>query len=151
MKGERRPTYFSSIMKLWLHYFKMYYAFTQKNPHNSYFLTYEELLYDTDRVLHELSVRLNTPLPESYLEIKKETLKKPAKGHGKCSNVDRALKVNQLEYLFSKYEKKDIDKFFKDIPVHVIPPKYKELWKLHDWINHFNTLSEVSNAPSIQP
>jgi len=151
MRGERRPTYFSSIMKLWLHYFKMYQVFAQKHPHNTCFITYDELLYDTDRVLHDLSIRLNTPLPESYLEIKQNTLKKPAKEHGKCSNVDRALKVNQLEYLFSKYDKKDVDKFFKDIPIHIIPPKYRELWKLQDWINHFNTPSEVSNAPSIQP
>ncbi len=151
MRGEGNPQRFSSIAKLWLHYYINYLEFSKKNTYNVLVIPFEEMIYDTDNLYQFISSVFKIPLPINYLDIKEKTMARPAKPHGHCNTLNQVKEKTKLEFLFSKYSKEDVVKFFQDVPLHLILPKHRQLWHLDDWFNHFITRSDVSNAPSIHP
>ncbi len=151
MRGEGNPQRFSSIAKLWLHYYISYLEFSKKNKYNVLVIPFEEMIYDTDNLYQFVSNVFKIPLPTNYNEIKEKTMARPAKPHGHCNTLNQVKEKTKLEFLFSKYTKEDVMRFFQDVPLHLILPKHRYLWKLDDWFNHFITRPEVSNAPSIHP
>ncbi len=151
MRGEGNPQRFSSIAKLWLHYYITYLEFSKKNKYNVLVIPFEEMIYDTDNLYKFVSDIFKIPLPNNYTEIKEKTMARPAKPHGHCHTLNQVKEKTKLEFLFSKYSKEDVMRFFQDVPLHLILPKHRQLWNLDDWFNHFITRSEVSNAPSIHP
>ncbi len=153
-----KPRPFPSITNLWTFYYQTYINFQKNYPHNTIFILYEDLIYNTDNIFENISKIINIPLPNDYENIKNNTLKKPAKQHGNCNNINKALTVNQCEYLFSKYNKDEVNKIFNCIQLGLIKEEHKNQWSFSYWINHFNKPSEEfnkpsedSNAPSIQP
>lgn len=128
---------FGSISKVWFYYYQMYMNFATKHP-NAIVITYEEILYDNDRLLKHFSDIFKLPLPSNYGKIRDDAMKRPAKDHGRCNNLNKALKANQLETLFTKYNKKDIERFFQDVPINLIIPHHQRLWDLQKWKNHFS-------------
>ncbi len=119
---------------------------------NCIFITYEDLLYSPDSVLQTLSTIFHKPLPIDYHSIKKNVFQKPAKNRNQCSNITKAVQKNDIQYLFSKYSKEEVQQFFNHVPLHSILPYHRSLWKFNEWIQHFSiNLPTDSNAPSIQP
>lgn len=151
MRGEGNPQRFSSISKLWLHYYISYLEFSKNNKYNVLVIPFEEMIYDTDNLYQFISDVFKTPIPINYEEIKEKTMARPAKPHGHCHTLNQVKEKTKLEFLFSKYSKEDVVKFFQDVPLHLILPKHRQLWNLDDWFNHFITRSDVSKAPSIHP
>lgn len=151
MRGEGNPQRFSSIAKLWLHYYITYLEFSKNHKYNVLVIPFEEMIYDTDNLYQFISNVFKIPLPVNYNDIKEKTMARPAKPHGHCHTLNQVKEKTKLEFLFSKYSKEDVVKFFQDVPLHLILPKHRQLWHLDDWFNHFITRSDVSNAPSIHP
>jgi hypothetical protein len=143
--GDPFVRHFSSLSKVWLYYYQMYMNFATKHT-NSIIVTYEDILYDNDRLLNYLSEIFKISLPVNYEKIKDESMKRPAKTHGHCNNLNKALKANQLETLFVKYDKRDIKRFFDDVPIQLIIPHHQRLWELQKWKDHFGIGSE--NKPN---
>lgn len=137
MKGENNPRHFQTIFSLWYYYYQMYSVFSKKHP-NFIFITYEQLLYDTDYLFEKLSNIFKLSIPNNYYDIKNKTMEKPAKPHGYCSDLTKALDKNKLEYLFSKYEKNDVLKFFNEVPTSKIHTEHQIIWNLDKWLTHFN-------------
>jgi hypothetical protein len=151
LSGDPYQKTFISIAKLWFYYYQMYMNFAIKHT-NCIFITYEDLLYSPDSLLQTLSNILKKPLPNQYHYIKQNIFQKPAKNRNQCSNVIKAIEKNKIDYLFSKYSKQEVEKFFQDVPLHLIHPYHKSLWNFDKWIQHFSiNLPTDSNAPSIQP
>jgi hypothetical protein len=149
--GDPFTKTFISIAKLWFYYYQMYIQFTMKHK-NCIFITYEDLLYSPDSVLQTLSTIFHKPLPIDYHSIKKNVFQKPAKNRNQCSNITKAVQKNDIQYLFSKYSKEEVQQFFNHVPLHSILPYHRSLWKFNEWIQHFSiNLPTDSNAPSIQP
>ncbi len=134
--GDSFSRHFSSISKVWLYYYQMYMNFAIKHQ-NSIVISYEEILYDNDRLLKYFSEIFKLPLPKNFEKIRDDAMKRPAKAHGKCNNLNRALKANQLESLFTKYTADDVKRFFEDVPMKLIIPHHQRLWDLQKWKDHF--------------
>lgn len=137
--GDSFIRHFSSISKVWFYYYQMYMNFATKHS-NAIIITYEEILYDNDRLLKHFSEIFKIPLPHNYEKIRDDGMKRPAKTHGRCNNLNKALKANQLETLFGKYTKKDVERFFQDVPMNLIIPHHQRLWELQKWKDHFDIL-----------
>ncbi len=156
--GDPFVKHFTSIAKVWLFYYQMYMNFASRNS-NCFVVCFEDILYDNDNLLQVLSDIIKVPLPKNYGKIRDDVMKRPAKPHGNCNNLNKALKANDLNNLFKKYNKRDVERFFKDVPIHLILPQHQERWELHKWIERFNiSTPPISpnattdvNAPSIQP
>ncbi len=134
--GDSFNRHFSSISKLWFYYYQMYMNFAIKHS-NTFIISYEEILYDNDRLFQKFSEIFNLPLPSNFDKIRNEAMKRPAKNHGNCNNLNKALKANQLEILFTKYTKHDVKRFFDDVPLKMIIPYHQRLWDLQKWKDHF--------------
>lgn len=145
--GKKYNVKFQSLPKLWFHYYSLYLQYAQKH-NNCIFITYEDLLYNTDSVMNQLSSLFGIPLPPQYQTIKEKTFQKPAKKKGKCNNFQKAVSVNQIDYLFSKYSKEDTEKFIRDIPIPHILDYHKNIWKINEWIQHF-IFPQNSTQPTI--
>lgn len=139
MRGEGNPQRFSSIAKLWLHYYISYLEFSKNHKYNVLVIPFEEMIYDTDNLYQFISDVFKIPLPGNYKELKEKTMARPAKPHGHCNTLNQVKEKTKLEFLFSKYSKEDVVKFFQDVPLHLILPKHRQLWNLDEWFNHFIT------------
>ena len=111
MRGEGNPQRFSSISKLWLHYYITYLEFSKNHKYNVLVIPFEEMIYDTDNLYHFLSDVFKIPLPMNYKDIKEKTMARPAKPHGHCHTLNQVKEKTKLEFLFSKYSKEDVVKF----------------------------------------
>jgi hypothetical protein len=134
--GDHFVRRFTSISKIWFYYYQMYMNFATKHP-NAIIITYEEILYDNQNLFQHFSDILKIPLPANFEDIRNEAMKRPAKPHGQCNNLNKALKANQLETMLQKYQKKDVERFFQDVPMNLIIPHHQRLWDLQKWKDHF--------------
>lgn len=131
--------FFDNIYDTWITYYQKYQEFIKLHNHqNCIFITYEDLLYRTEDVFIYLSQLWKIDLPENYKEIIKEIMKKPAKNHGLCNDLEKALNANQFNFLKEKYKKDSpnaIYDFFnhlktKNVTIH---PHHQDVWLFKEW------------------
>ncbi len=132
-------TKFDNLCDVWITYYQKYKEFIKNETHmNCIFITYEDLLYQSEEVMIYFSQLWNITLPENYKQIIENIMKKPAKKHGLCNDYEKALDANRFNFLQQKYKNEypeAIPLFFDYLEKKniTIDSHHQKLWFIQEW------------------